>query len=106
MPQSDSHLEVYVDDMMFPSYVTSSAKRKQHKFDEIGDCFIRELEFSRLTLKAREKREKPGEERDEDHTIARLAGNTLDTLKQCLVSHVGAHPAKFILTRNRTTPRS
>lgn len=106
MPQSDSHLEVYVDDMMFPSYITSSAKKKQHKFDEIGDCFIRELDFSRLTLKAREKREKPGEERDEDHTIARLTGNTLDTLKQCLVSHVGTHTANCVLTRHRTIPLS
>ncbi|KAK6865488.1 hypothetical protein PG995_002016 [Apiospora arundinis] len=84
MPKSGSHVEVYVDDMLFPSYVSGSAKHKSHKFDEIGDCFIRELDFSRLTLKVREKREKPGEERDEDHTIARLAGNTLDTLKQCL----------------------
>ncbi|KAM0814256.1 putative C2 domain-containing protein [Seiridium cardinale] len=84
MPKSGTHLEVYVDDMSYPSYVSGTAKSKSFKFDEIGDCFIRELEFSRLTLKVREKREKPGEERDEDHTIARLAGNTLDTLKQCL----------------------
>ncbi len=86
MPKSGTHLEIYVDDMLYPSYVSGTAKHKSHKFDEIGDCFIRELEFSRLTLKVREKREKPGEERDEDHTVARLAGNTLDTLKQCLVS--------------------
>ncbi|KAK7924200.1 C2 domain-containing protein [Apiospora marii] len=84
MPKSGSHVEVNVDDMLFPSYVSGSAKHKSHKFDEIGDCFIRELDFSRLTLKVREKKEKPGEERDEDHTIARLTGNTLDTLKQCL----------------------
>ncbi|ORY66524.1 C2 domain-containing protein [Pseudomassariella vexata] len=84
MPKSDTHLEVYVDDMLYPSYVSGTAKNKVFKFDELGDCFIRELDFSRLTLKVREKREKPGEERDEDHTVARLAGNTLDTLKQCL----------------------
>ncbi|KAH6657518.1 C2 domain-containing protein [Truncatella angustata] len=84
MPKSGTHLEVYVDDMSYPSYVSGTAKSKNFKFDEIGDCFIRELEFSRLTLRVREKREKPGEERDEDHTVARLAGNTLDTLKQCL----------------------
>lgn len=86
MPKSGTHLEVYVDDINYPSYVSGTAKTKNFKFDEIGDCFIRELEFSRLTLKVREKREKPGEERDEEHTVARLAGNTLDTLKQCLVS--------------------
>ncbi|KAG4220512.1 hypothetical protein PC116_g31009, partial [Phytophthora cactorum] len=86
MPKSGTHLEIYVDDMLYPSYISGTAKSKIFKFDEIGDCFIRELEFSRLTLKVREKREKPGEERDEDHTVARLTGNTLDTLKQCLVS--------------------
>ncbi|RYP42912.1 hypothetical protein DL770_011954 [Monosporascus sp. CRB-9-2] len=84
MPKSGTHIEVYVDDIPYPSYISSTANTKNYKFDEIGDCFIRELEFSRLTLKVREKREKPGEERDEDHTVARLSGNTLDTLKQCL----------------------
>ncbi|KAI0483349.1 C2 domain-containing protein [Xylariaceae sp. FL0804] len=84
MPKHGTHLEVYVDDMLYPSYVSGTAKKKSFTFDEIGDCFIRELEFSRLTLKVREKREKPGEERDEDHTVAHLTGNTLDTLKQCL----------------------
>lgn len=84
MPKSGTHLEVYVDDMLFPSYISGTAKSKHFKFDEIGDCFIRELDFSRINLKVREKREKPGEDRDEDHTVARLSGNTLDTLKQCL----------------------
>jgi len=86
MPKSGTHLEIFVDDMLYPSYASGTAKSRSFKFDEIGDCFIRELEFSKLTLKVREKREKPGEERDEDHTIARLSGNTLETLKQCLVS--------------------
>ncbi|KAI0390963.1 C2 domain-containing protein [Xylariaceae sp. FL0594] len=84
MPKSGTHLEIFVDDMLYPSYVSGTAKTRSFKFDEIGDCFIRELDFSKLTLKVREKREKPGEERDEDHTVARLSGNTLDTLKQCL----------------------
>ncbi|KAI0873036.1 C2 domain-containing protein [Hypoxylon argillaceum] len=84
MPKSGSHLEIFVDDMFYPAYVSGTAKTRIFKFDEIGDCFIRELEFSRLTLRIREKREKPGEDRDEDHTLARLAGNTQETLKQCL----------------------
>ncbi|KAI8631767.1 C2 domain-containing protein [Xylariaceae sp. FL1651] len=84
MPKSGTHLEIFVDDMLYPSYASGTAKSRSFKFDEIGDCFIRELEFSRLTLKVREKREKPGEDRDEDHTIARLTGNSLETLKQCL----------------------
>lgn len=84
LPKSDTHLEVYVDDMAFPSYISSTAPQKRHKFAEIGDCFIRELDWSRLTLKVREKGEKHGEG-DKDKILARLQGNTVDTLKQCLV---------------------
>ncbi|GKT83557.1 C2 domain-containing protein [Colletotrichum tofieldiae] len=85
MPEHNTHLEVWVDDMAFPSYTSSAAKHKKHTFEEIGDCFIRELDFSRLTLKVREKGDKvEGSEKDKDHTIAKLQGNTLDTLKQCL----------------------
>jgi len=83
MPRGNTNLEVYVDDMAFPSYVSSTAKERHHKFEEIGDCFIRELDWSRLTLKVREKGEKQGDG-DKDKTLARLSGNSLDTLKQCL----------------------
>ncbi|KAG7293349.1 hypothetical protein NEMBOFW57_003397 [Staphylotrichum longicolle] len=83
LPKSQSRIEVFVDDMAFPSYVSSTARSRHHKFDEIGDCFIRELEFSKLTIKVSERTEKQEEDRKQ-HTLARLSGNTLDTLKQCL----------------------
>ncbi|KAI9743091.1 MAG: hypothetical protein M1818_003386 [Claussenomyces sp. TS43310] len=83
LARGNSHVEVKVDDMAFPSYVSSTARTKKFNFDEIGDCFVRELEFSKLTLRLREKGESKGEEK-KDHTIAQLSGNTLDTLKQCL----------------------
>ncbi|KAM0346790.1 hypothetical protein ACHAPU_005130 [Fusarium lateritium] len=78
MPESHGLLEVLVDDMVYPSYISSTARSKHHKFEEIGDCFIRELDFSRLTLRARKKGD------DDDDLMASLAGNTLETLKQCL----------------------
>jgi len=86
LPRSDTRVEVFVDDMAYASYTSTTARSKTHKFDEIGDCFIRELDFSRLTLAVRAKDEHPSEGGDGEHTLARLAGNTLDTLKQCLVS--------------------
>lgn len=86
LPRSDTRVEVFVDDMAFPSYVSSVAKSKTYQFDEIGDCFIRELEFSKLTIKVKEKGGKPGDDDKHDHVLAKLTGNTLDTLKQCLVS--------------------
>lgn len=81
MPGSDTQLSIYVDDYLYPSYSSATARQRNHKFDEISDCFIRELEFSRLSIKARKK----GED-DEDDVLAYLSGNTMDTLKQCLVS--------------------
>ncbi|KAH7329263.1 C2 domain-containing protein [Stachybotrys elegans] len=78
MPDTHSRLEVLVDDMAFPSYSTSVARNRNHKFDEIGDCVIRELEFSRLTVRARKKGD------DKDDILSSLSGNTLETLKQCL----------------------
>ncbi|KAL6804708.1 C2 domain-containing protein [Trichoderma sp. SZMC 28013] len=78
MPERDSQLEIYVDDMAYPSYTSTIVPSKSHKFDEIGDCIIRELDFSRLTIKARKKGD------DAEDTLAYLSGNTLETLKQCL----------------------
>jgi Ca2+-dependent lipid-binding protein len=57
LPKSQTRVEVFVDDMAFPSYVSSTANKRTHKFDEIGDCFIRELEFSKLTIKISERTE-------------------------------------------------
>lgn len=88
LPRSHTRVEVFVDDMAFPSYVSSIAKHKVNSFDEIGDCFVREMEFSKLTIKIKEKGGKPGDEEKNDHTLAQLTGNTLDTLKQCLVRDI------------------
>lgn len=104
LPRSDAHIEVFVDDMAYPSYVSSAAKKKQHHFDEIGDCFIRELEFSKLTIKVRDKDSRPGDD-DKDKTLARLTGNTLDTLKQCLVRTTHSISCYWKLTLSRTTLR-
>ncbi|PKS06382.1 hypothetical protein jhhlp_007130 [Lomentospora prolificans] len=83
--KSGCRIEVFVDDMAFPSYISSVARSRTHKFEEVGDCMIRELDFSRLTLKLTEgKSDKHREGSDKDDVIARLSGNTLDTLKQCL----------------------
>jgi hypothetical protein len=46
---------------------------------------VRELDFSRITLRIREKGASKGDEK-KDHTLAKLTGDTLVTLKQCLVS--------------------
>ncbi|EAQ93621.1 hypothetical protein CHGG_01856 [Chaetomium globosum CBS 148.51] len=84
LPKTQTRIEVFVDDMAFPSYVSSTARSRQNKFDEMGDCFIRELEFSKLTIVVSERTDKHDDAHKQQHTLARLSGNTLDTLKQCL----------------------
>ncbi len=85
-----------MDDFAFPSYSSSKIKSKRTTIDEIGDCFVRELDFSRITLRIREKGEISGDaKKDKEDIIAKLTGNTLDTLKQCLVG-----PNRSIFTKH------
>jgi hypothetical protein len=46
---------------------------------------IRELDFSKITLRIIEHVDKDGDDH-EDHVIAKLTGNTVDTLRRALVS--------------------
>jgi Ca2+-dependent lipid-binding protein len=85
LPRPNVRVEVVMDDMAFPSYSSSTIRTRKTVLDDIGDCFVRELDFSKITLRIREKGEHKGDDK-KDHTLARLSGNTLDTLKQCLVS--------------------
>ncbi|KAL5320922.1 hypothetical protein ACEPPN_011732 [Leptodophora sp. 'Broadleaf-Isolate-01'] len=85
LTHSNTHVDVLIDDMAFPSYSSSKIKSRKATIDEIGDCFVRELDFSRITLRIREKGELKGDaKKDKEDIIAKLTGNTLDTLKQCL----------------------
>jgi len=52
---------------------------------------VRELDFSKITLRIIEHIDKKGEA-DEDHVVAKLTGQTLDTLRRCLYT-----PTQLIL---------
>ncbi|KFY31117.1 hypothetical protein V493_01382 [Pseudogymnoascus sp. VKM F-4281 (FW-2241)] len=84
LQETNVRVEVLVDDMLFPSYASAEARTKQLTFDEIGDCFIRELEFSRLTIRLCKKGDVWDDDDDDDRIVATLTGNTMDTVKQCL----------------------
>ncbi|BFZ64699.1 Tricalbin-2 [Saitoella coloradoensis] len=71
-------LQIIVDDNAYPAYITAPTRSQHAKWDEVGDAFIRELEFSRVTMKLVR-----GSDADGD-VIASLTGDTLETLKQCL----------------------
>src|SRR5689334_19645139 len=73
-----------MDDHVFPSYTSAKIKSKNHKFAETGDAFVRELDVSRITVRLVEKTDKDGKGTDSEHVIAKLQGNTLQTIQQCL----------------------
>jgi hypothetical protein len=57
----------------------------------VGDVMVRELDFSKITLRLIEQVNKDGDG-DEDHVIAKLTGNTIETLRRCLYT-----PTQLIL---------
>jgi len=77
LAHKDCFLEVLFDDFAFPSYVSSKARSRHQRWDEVGDGFVRELEFSRITLRLKSKS-------DDENVIATLTGDTADVLKMAL----------------------
>ena len=73
-----------MDDMVFPSFVSSKARSRYTQFGETGDAVVRELDVSKITLRLSEKTDKKGEG-GEDKVIAKLQGQTTDVLQRCLV---------------------
>ena len=49
----------------------------------VGDAFVRELEFSKLTLRLVDKENARDE--SNEHTVAKLSGDTFTTLQRILV---------------------
>lgn len=50
----------------------------------VGDTVVRELDFSKITIRLMEHVDNKGDG-DEEHVIAKLTGNTIETLRRCLV---------------------
>ena len=82
--EDDIWLEVLMDDHLFASYTSAKIKSRKHKFQETGDAFVRELDFSRITVRLVGKKDDSGKGTDDDHILAQLQGNTMQVLQQCL----------------------
>lgn len=89
LAHADCHIEVVMDDQAFPGWRSSRLRSKISTLNETGDAMIREVDFSRLTIRIREK----GSSGDNDEKIyAKLQGQTIDVLKRHLVSwYFGVH---------------
>lgn len=86
LARDDVHIDIVMDDMAFPSYTSSIVRSKKTVLDEIGDCFVRELDFSQITIRLREKGSRGDDKKD--HVLSKLTGTTIATLKQCLVGYI------------------
>lgn len=53
----------------------------------VGEAFVRELEFSKITLRL--VRKDNAHESSEEHIISKLTGDTLPTLQRILVCFFG-----------------
>ncbi|PNS15635.1 hypothetical protein CAC42_4087 [Sphaceloma murrayae] len=91
MAHSGCHLEVVMDDNLFPAYSSAKTRSKQYSFNETGDCMVRELDLSKITLRLVEEVDKKGEG-DTDYIKAKLTGDTLTVLRQALYT-----PTQLIL---------
>lgn len=65
---------------------------------------MRELEFSKITLRL--VRKDDPKDSSEEHTVAKLTGDTLPTLQRILVSSLNAVRLVRVLTCRSTLPRS
>jgi Ca2+-dependent lipid-binding protein len=100
LSRANVHVEVLIDDMVFPAYSSHRVKSKHYEFNEsksgdvlvsirtnkvtAGDVMVRELDQSRITLRLIEEVDKEGKGSD-SHVIAKLTGPTITTLQRCLV---------------------
>ncbi|EAW20924.1 putative membrane bound C2 domain protein (vp115) [Aspergillus fischeri NRRL 181] len=93
LARSNVQLEVLMDDHMFPSYSTPKIRSKAAKLVDVGDAFVRELEFSKITLRLVDKND--AKDDSDEHTVAKLTGDTLPTLQRILYT-----PTELVLRSN------
>ncbi|KAI9707955.1 MAG: hypothetical protein M1820_004374 [Bogoriella megaspora] len=83
LSRTDCYIEVVMDDMLFPSYVSPKVKSKHTVFNEVGDLMVREMDFSKITLRIVDDQDQNDADK-EDRVKAKLVGNTVDVLKRSL----------------------
>ncbi|KAI4671195.1 uncharacterized protein J4E88_009228 [Alternaria novae-zelandiae] len=81
--RTGGHVDVIMDDMAYASYSSTKIRSNKMTFNDVGDTMIRELDFSKITLRIIEHIDNDGDDHG-DHVIAKLTGNTIDTLRRSL----------------------
>ncbi|WWC72638.1 uncharacterized protein I206_106602 [Kwoniella pini CBS 10737] len=89
-------LEVMFDDGYWPSFTSGKARSNHPTWDQVGEGFIRELDFSRTWLRIN-----ASDENDDDDIVAEYKCETKEFLDQCIRT-----PSDFVLTRSDGSHRS
>lgn len=76
-----SRLEVLLDDGYWPAFGTTKARSNNAKWDQVGEGFIKELDFGKIWLRLNEN-----DEGDKEDIIAQFKFDAKPFLQQCLVS--------------------
>ncbi|WWD07266.1 hypothetical protein V865_005363 [Kwoniella europaea PYCC6329] len=89
-------LEVMFDDGYWPSFTSGKARSNHPTWDQVGEGFIRELDFSRTWLRIN-----AADENDDEDIVAEYKCDTHELLEQCIRG-----PADFLLSQPDGSNRS
>nr|ODN82408.1 transmembrane protein [Cryptococcus depauperatus CBS 7841] len=81
-------LEVMIDDGYWPAFTSGKARSTHPTWDQVGEGFIRELDFSRTWLRIN-----AADENSKEDVVAEFKCETKDFLEQCINT-----PCDFLLT--------
>ncbi|WVW80773.1 hypothetical protein I302_102759 [Kwoniella bestiolae CBS 10118] len=90
-------LEVMFDDGYWPSFISGKARSHHPTWDQVGEGFIRELDFSRTWLRINAADEND----DEEDIVAEFKCDTHEFLEQCIRA-----PSDFLLSQPDGSNRS
>lgn len=76
-------LEVMFDDGYWPSFTSGKARSTHAAWDQVGEGFVKELDFSRIWLRINAN----DSSNEKDDIVAEFKCDTKDFLEQCFVSY-------------------
>jgi Ca2+-dependent lipid-binding protein len=75
-----SYFELLIDDGYWPAFTTEKARSKTARWDQVGEGFIKELDFSRVWLRLNQN-----EDGQKEDIVGELKTYTKAFLEECLV---------------------
>ena len=87
-------LEVMFDDGYWPAFTSGKARSTHAAWDQVGEGFVKELDFSRIWLRINAN----DSSNEKDDIVAEFKCDTKDFLEQCFVCLLILQPHSFVLS--------